>query len=108
MEIWEVFSQKGPNDPFVHVGQVLAPDEEMATVYAKECFFRRGEGKDLWVVKREDIHTLQDQSLLEQVVDKSYRYPEAYRDVVKKREKAHAKYARSAPRVDADTEGDEF
>jgi ring-1,2-phenylacetyl-CoA epoxidase subunit PaaB len=108
MDIWEVFLQKGSNDPFVHVGQVLAPDREMATIYAKECFFRRSEGRDLWIVRREDINKLDDQSILEQVVDKSYRYPEAYRDVVSKREKAHAKYARSAPRADSETEGDEF
>lgn len=108
MEVWEVFLQKGSPDPFVHVGQVLAPDEEMATVYAKECFFRRGEGKDLWVVRREDVHRLKDDSILEQVTDKSYRYAEAYRDVVAKREAAHAKFARSAPQGDAETKGDEF
>lgn len=93
MDVWEVFQQKGPHDPFVHVGSVLAPDREMALTYAKECFFRRMEGKGLWVVRRVDVHSLNDPQLLQQVTDKSYRYPEAYRDVVNKRERAKAKYA---------------
>lgn len=96
MEIWEVFQQKGPSDPFVHVGSVLAPDREMAIGYAKECFFRRLEGKGLWVVRRADVHALTDHGLLEQVTDKSYRYPEAYRDVVAKRRMAKAKFGDGA------------
>jgi ring-1,2-phenylacetyl-CoA epoxidase subunit PaaB len=91
MEVWEVFQQKGPQDPFVHVGSVLAPDPEMAIAYAKECFYRRMEGKGLWVARRAHIHALSDPHFLEQVTDKSYRYPEAYRGVVQKREQAKAK-----------------
>lgn len=109
MEIWEVFQQKGPSDPYVHVGSVLAPNREVAIVYAKECFFRRMEGRGLWVVRREDVHRLNDPSMLEQVTDKSYRYPEAYRGVVEKRELAHAKYARKdAQKVESKVAGDEF
>lgn len=93
MDVWEVFQQKGPHDPFVHVGSVLAPDREMALAYAKECFFRRMEGKGLWVVRRVDVVSLNDPQLLQQLTDKSYRYPEAYRDVVAKRERAKAKFA---------------
>lgn len=113
MEVWEVFQQKGPHDAHVHVGSVLAPDSEMAIAYAKECFFRRLEGKGLWVARRADIHALSDLSLLEQATDKSYRYPEAYRGVVKKRETARARAAaltgtQSVPRRDARVAGDEF
>lgn len=108
MEIWEVFQQKGHQDPFVHVGSVLAPNRDMAVVYAKECFFRRLEGRGLWVVRREDVHRLDDPHLLDQVTDKSYRYPEAYRGVVEKREKAHSRYARKSPKVAAEVSGDDF
>lgn len=113
MEVWEVFQQKGHHDPFVHVGSVLAPDTEMATAYAKECFFRRMEGRNLWVVKRADVHALTDTHLLDQVTDKSYRYPEAYRGVVKKRELARAKaqaagLGTAARRNPSDMAGDEF
>ncbi|MGH2813206.1 MAG: phenylacetic acid degradation protein PaaB [Actinomycetota bacterium] len=93
MEIWEVFQQKGPQDPYVHVGSVLAPDRRMALVYAKECFYRRMEGKGLWIARRADVHALDDPTLLDQVTDKSYRYPEAYRGVMEKRENAKAKVA---------------
>ena len=55
---------------------------------AKECFLRRREGEHLWVDRRADIHSFTDESLLEIAADKSYRFPEAYRDVVTKREKA--------------------
>jgi hypothetical protein len=39
-------------------------------------------------VRRTDIHSFKDESLLEIAADKSYRFNEGYRDVVKKRERA--------------------
>ena len=116
MDVWEVFQQKTHQDPFVHVGSVLAPDEQMALSYAKECFFRRKEGKGLWVAKRADVHVLHDTKMLEQVTDKSYRYPEAYRGVVEKRETAKLRASAlvgkvtspAAPRNESAMAGDEF
>jgi ring-1,2-phenylacetyl-CoA epoxidase subunit PaaB len=96
MEVWEVFQQKGPHDSFVHVGGVLAPDREMAIAYAKECFFRRKEGRGLWVVRRSAIHAPDDPRILEQVTDKSYRFPESYRNVVEKRERAKSRVRKGA------------
>lgn len=94
MEVWEVFAQKGHHDPFVHVGSVLAPDRDLAMSYAKECFFRRKEGTNLWITRRADVHAVDDPDFLEQVTDKSYRHPEAYRSVVEKRERAKARVTR--------------
>ncbi|HLF70385.1 MAG TPA: hypothetical protein VI541_05455 [Actinomycetota bacterium] len=113
MEVWEVFAQKGHADPFVHVGAVAAPDEEMATAYAKECFFRRKDGIAMWLVRRSDVHAPNDAQLFEQITDKSYRYPEAYRGVVEKRVAARIRGAaltggRSAQRVEEKTAGDEY
>lgn len=113
MEVWEVFLQKGHHDPFVHVGAVLAPDHEMAMTYAKECFLRRREGRNLWIARREDIHVVEDPAIFEQVIDKSYRYPEAYRGVVEKREmarkRAEALTGRTeAPRSNVAIAGDEY
>jgi ring-1,2-phenylacetyl-CoA epoxidase subunit PaaB len=88
MDVYEVFRRHGHKDPFEHCGAVIAPDPEMALVMAKECFLRRREGEHLWVVRRADIHSFTDESLLEIAADKSYRFNEGYRDVVKKREKA--------------------
>lgn len=88
MEIYEVFRRHGHKEPFEHCGAVIAPDPEMALIMAKECFLRRREGEHLWVVRRHDIHSFKDESLLEIAADKSYRFNEGYRDVVQKRKKA--------------------
>ena len=88
MDVYEVFRRHGHKSPFEHCGAVTAPDAEMALLLAKECFLRRREGEHLWVVKRGDVHSYRDESLLEIGADKSYRFPEAYRDVVELREKA--------------------
>jgi hypothetical protein len=40
------------------------------------------------VVRRSDIHSFKDESLLDIGDDKTYRFASAYRDVVKKRELA--------------------
>ncbi|MDQ3956179.1 MAG: 1,2-phenylacetyl-CoA epoxidase subunit B [Actinomycetota bacterium] len=88
MEIYEVFRRHGHKNPFEHAGTVTAADSEMALLLAKECFLRRKEGEHLWVVARSDIHSFSDESLLLLSADKSYRFAEAYRDVVGMRERA--------------------
>ena len=88
MEIYEVFKRSGHKEPFEHCGNVIAPDPDMALLMAKECFVRRREGEHLWVVRRSEIHSFKDESLLEIAADKSYRFAEAYRDVVQKRDRA--------------------
>jgi ring-1,2-phenylacetyl-CoA epoxidase subunit PaaB len=102
MDVYEVFKRSGHKEPFAHAGSVMAPDPQMALIMAKECFVRRREGEHLWVTRRADIHSFSDESLLEIAADKSYRFPEAYRNVVDKREKARARAreivsSRSAP-----------
>jgi ring-1,2-phenylacetyl-CoA epoxidase subunit PaaB len=88
VEVYEVFRRGGHKNPFEHCGAVIAPDGDMALLMAKECFLRRREGEHLWVVRRSDIHSFKDESLLEIAADKTYRFASAYRDVVKKRERA--------------------
>jgi ring-1,2-phenylacetyl-CoA epoxidase subunit PaaB len=88
VEVYEVFRRGGHKNPFEHCGAVIAPDGDMALLMAKECFLRRREGEHLWVVRRSDIHSFKDESLLDIAADKSYRFASAYRDVVKKRELA--------------------
>ncbi len=88
MEIYEVLRRAGHKEPFEHCGAVVAPEPDMALLMAKECFVRRREGEHLWVVRRHDIHSFEDETLLEIAAEKSYRFAEAYRDVVGKRAKA--------------------
>ncbi len=93
MDVYEVFRRSGHKEPFEHCGSVIAPDADMALLMAKECFLRRREGDHLWVARRSDIHSFSDESLLEIAADKSYRFAEAYRDVVNKRERARERVA---------------
>lgn len=86
-----MFRRSGHKDPFEHAGAVIAPDPDMALMMAKECFVRRREGDHLWVVRRSDVHSFKDESILEIAADKSYRFASAYRDVIQKREKALAR-----------------
>jgi ring-1,2-phenylacetyl-CoA epoxidase subunit PaaB len=88
MDTFEVFRRAGHKEPFAHCGAVIAPDPEMALLMAKECFLRRREGSHLWVVRRSDVHSLEDESLLDIAADKSYRFASDYRDVVAKRTRA--------------------
>ena len=96
MDVYEVFRRAGHKDPFEHCGSVIAPDADMALLMAKECFLRRREGQHLWVVRRSAIHSFSDESLLEIAADKSYRFAEAYREVVQKRERARRRAAELA------------
>ncbi|MBW7846381.1 MAG: phenylacetic acid degradation protein [Bacteroidia bacterium] len=56
-ETYEVFHQKKRGDQHVHVGIVHAPNAEMALVFAKEVFGRRGVTANLWVVKTANVFT---------------------------------------------------
>ena len=86
-----MFRRTGHRESFTHCGAVIAPDPEMALLMSKECFLRRREGEHLWVVRRSDISSFRDESLLEITADKSYRFASDYRDVVSKRERARAR-----------------
>jgi ring-1,2-phenylacetyl-CoA epoxidase subunit PaaB len=88
MDVYEIFRRTGHKEPYEHCGAVIAPDPDMASIMAKECFLRRGEGEHLWIVRRADIHSISRNADEGQVADKSYRYASAYRDVVSKRERA--------------------
>ena len=90
MTIYEVFQRKGPSEPMVHVGSVNADDTRLALLLAKECFFRREHPSDLWVVRREDLHPLEETDVLGPGTDKSYRSIEAYKGLGKKRERIEA------------------
>lgn len=52
---FEVFHQKKTGAQHIHAGIVHAPNEEMAMVFAKEQYSRRGTTTSLWVVKSAEI-----------------------------------------------------
>ena len=55
MPTYEVFLSEDGRESFRHAGALDAPDEEMAVLYAREAYVRRGEGSRAWVVARSHI-----------------------------------------------------
>jgi phenylacetate-CoA oxygenase PaaH subunit len=98
LEPWEVFQQAKEGDPMRHGGNVLAPDAELATHYARELYGRRQESHRLWIVRRSDITVLEDQDLLQPPLDRSFKKPGGYvmRD---KLEAARAKAGTTKPKA---------
>ncbi len=80
-DVWAVFLQARTRDPHVYVGDVHAPDAEMALVLAKESFTRRDPCVNLWVVRADQIcATPRDaEGMFEPATDKSYRFGGSYR-----------------------------
>ena len=101
LEVFEVFQQAKEGDPMRHGGNVLAPDAELATHYARELFGRRNESHRLWIVRRSDIIVLEDPDLLDPPLDRSFKKPGGYvmRD---KLEAARAKAGTSKPKASAE------
>jgi phenylacetate-CoA oxygenase PaaH subunit len=91
LEPWEVFQQEKEGGPMRHGGAVMAPDALLAVHYAREFYGRRQESARLWVVRRADIHELDDQDLLKPPMDRSFKKPGGY----VMREKLAAARARS-------------
>ena len=64
MRTYEVFLKADGKDGFAHAGSLDAPDDELAEVYARETYVRRGEGAQAWVVRRDDILVLDPTDLV--------------------------------------------
>jgi ring-1,2-phenylacetyl-CoA epoxidase subunit PaaB len=88
MPIFEIFGRRKWDDPLEHVGGVHAPDPETALLLGRETHFRHGEGVDVAVVRREDLHRIGDPTLMEHTTDQSYRRQEGYSGFREKRERA--------------------
>jgi phenylacetate-CoA oxygenase PaaH subunit len=55
MPTYELFLKPAGRDGFTHAGSFDAPDDELATMFARETYVRRGEGEQAWVVRREQV-----------------------------------------------------
>ena len=78
LEPFEVFRQEKDGEAMRHGGNIMAPDAELALHYAREMYSRRGESVRLWVVRRADIHVLEDLDLLQPPLDRSFKKPGGY------------------------------
>lgn len=55
MITYEVFLKHDGRDEFRHAGNLDAATDELATILARECYVRRGEGDRIWLVRRDDV-----------------------------------------------------
>lgn len=104
LEPYEVFRQEKEGEPMRHGGSVLAPDPTLALHYAREMFGRRQESIRLWVVRRAEIHELEDPDLLQPPLDRSFKKPGGYvmRDKLEAaRELAGQPKAKASPKPNA-------
>lgn len=78
---YEVFHQRKRGTHHVHVGNVHAPSPELAVLFGKEQYARRGTCVNLWVVKTEHVFATQyeDDDIFESTKDKVHRDPGAYK-----------------------------
>jgi phenylacetate-CoA oxygenase PaaH subunit len=77
-DVFEVFRQEKDGDPMRHAGNVVAPDIELATHYAREMYSRRNESVRLWIVPRTQITDLSDPDYLQPPLDRSFKKPGGY------------------------------
>ncbi len=80
-ETYEVFHQKKRGDQHMHVGIVHAPNPEMALLFGKEQYGRRGITANIWVVKTAHVFASEydDQDIFETVPEKQYREAGGYK-----------------------------
>lgn len=80
-ETYEVFHQKKRGQQHVHVGIVHAPNADMALLYAKEQYSRRGVTANLWVAPSSCISATEyfDEDIFETTSEKLYRDPATYK-----------------------------
>ena len=81
LELWEVFTQSKPGQPYRHAGSVHASDRKMAIENARDVYTRRMEGVSIWVVESKHVHaSLPEEagSLYDPAQDKIYRHPTFY------------------------------
>ena len=83
---YEVFSKRSATSPFQHQFCLLAPNEDIALVMAQENFMRREPVEDIWVVKRENIRSLdpEEKRSLARLDNKDYRTAKGYGYLKKK------------------------
>jgi ring-1,2-phenylacetyl-CoA epoxidase subunit PaaB len=72
---WEVFTQKKRGEHHRHVGSVHAPNMEMAFLFGKEQFGRRGTCVNIWVVQTKDViaSEYEDEDIFSTTSEKTYR-----------------------------------
>jgi ring-1,2-phenylacetyl-CoA epoxidase subunit PaaB len=91
---YEVFTQKKRGAQHTHAGIVHAPNPEMALVFAKEQFARRGQTVNVWVVPSSQVlaTSYDDSDIFETTPEKIHREAAGYkvRDKIEKFKEEHS------------------
>jgi phenylacetate-CoA oxygenase PaaH subunit len=85
LQVFEVFRREREGGPMQHAGNLLAPDPELASHYAREFYGRRQESVRLWIVARAAIRDLDDPDLLQPPFDRSFKKPAGYSTEIKRK-----------------------
>ena len=80
-QTYEVFHQERRGQQHIHVGIVHAPNADMALMYAKEQYARRGKTVNLWVVATKHVHATEylDADIFDTTPEKIHRDPATYK-----------------------------
>jgi ring-1,2-phenylacetyl-CoA epoxidase subunit PaaB len=80
-QTYEVFHQKKRGEQHEHVGIVHAPNDEMALLFAKDQYARRGQCVNIWVVKSEHMiaSSYDDTDIFDTAPEKIYREAAGYK-----------------------------
>lgn len=80
-ETFEVFHQRKRGEQHIHVGIVHAPNPEMALLFAKEQYGRRGISVNIWVVCTRQVFSsdYDDSDIFDTVPEKVYREAGGYK-----------------------------
>lgn len=88
MPRYEVFGRRGSGEGVRHVGSVDAPDIELGLTLARQCFSRRAEADEIWLVKDTDVRRFRATEVAG--LDKSYREIQSYADLGRRRKLVEA------------------
>jgi ring-1,2-phenylacetyl-CoA epoxidase subunit PaaB len=83
MSRFEVLGRKDSQDQIHYLGQVDAPNPEMGLIEARQCFSRRGEVDELWLIESGAIRRFRREG--DEGLDHSYREIQSYADLGRRR-----------------------
>jgi ring-1,2-phenylacetyl-CoA epoxidase subunit PaaB len=83
MARFEVLGRKDSQDQVHHLGKVDAPNPDLALLEARQCFSRRGEVDELWLIDAGAIRRFRRAG--EEGLDHSYREIQSYADLGRRR-----------------------
>lgn len=78
-QVYEVFRRDKEGAPMVHAGNIVAASADLALIFAREVYGRRGESVALWIAPRTAFAVLDDSDILHPALDRSYRLVDGYR-----------------------------